>query len=93
MKGPTWLEKAKVNTLFKFPVPRSFARMRFPGGGKVCGEENAMQLDAHVTDFLTKPSLGCRLAIQRLVISNRIMRPHSHPTTVGYYGVLPTSKS
>lgn len=23
----------------KFPVPRSFARMRFPCGGKICGED------------------------------------------------------
>lgn len=29
-------------------------------------DENAMQLDARVTDFLTKPSLACPLATQRL---------------------------
>lgn len=23
----------------KFPVPRSFVRMRFPCGGKICGED------------------------------------------------------
>lgn len=39
MKGPTWLEEAKVITPYTFPVPRSFVRMRFPGGGKVCGED------------------------------------------------------
>lgn len=47
-------------------------------------DENAMQLDAHVTDVLTKPSLACPLAIQRLVISNRIMRPQLTP----HYGRL-----
>lgn len=46
-------------------------------------DENAMQLDARVTDILTKPSLTCSLAIQRLTISNRIMR--SHPTRAPNY--------
>lgn len=36
---PTSLEEAKVMSPYKFPVPRSFVRMRFPGGGKVCGED------------------------------------------------------
>ncbi len=66
-------------------------------------DENAMQLDARVTDILTKPSLTYSLAIQRLTISNRIMRSHPTraPTTANYcplrstsrYGVLSTSKS
>lgn len=47
-------------------------------------DENAMQLDVHVTDLLTKPGLACPLAIQRLLISNRIMRPQLTP----HYGRL-----
>lgn len=39
-------------------------------------DENAMQLDARVTDMLTNQSLASSLAIQRLMISNRIMRSH-----------------
>lgn len=39
-------------------------------------DENAMQLNARVTDILTKLSLIYSLAIQRLTISNRIMRSH-----------------
>lgn len=56
-------------------------------------DENAMQLDGHVTDLLTKPSLACPLAIQRLVISNRIMRPQLAPHYGRLLRVLPTSKS
>lgn len=51
-------------------------------------DENAMQLDARVTDMLTKPSLTYSLAIQRLMISNRIMR--SHPTRAS---LLPTTRA
>lgn len=47
-------------------------------------DENAMQLDVHVADLLTKPGLAYPLAIQRLVISNRIMRPQLTP----HYGRL-----
>lgn len=58
-------------------------------------DENAMQLDARVTDILTKPSLTCSLAIQRLTISNRIMRSHPTraqllPTTVHYGRLVAT---
>lgn len=58
-------------------------------------DENAMQLDARVTDILTKPSLTYSLAIQRLTISNRIMRSHPTkgpllPTTVQYGRLVAT---
>lgn len=70
--APSRLLDISVLLRTKFPVPRSFVRMRFPCEGKICGEdkmkdENAMQLDARVTNFLTKTSLTRYLAISTLV--------------------------